>query len=222
MTTSCPDEESLIDYIEGRISGEDRFQIEKHISDCPTCLEELVVTSGLLHDRHRFELDPVPNAVTEAAVNLVSRRGDRSIGRFIEKMKRSMNKLSDDITDRMQLIPWGRMQPVPIRGDGRFAAEDLVSIQVTFKEIKAQIEIEKTAPEKTQIRVKLEEAVKLRKAVRITLKKDEREMASYLLEGASVLFEDISFGHYSISMADDDVNLGIYRFEIKDTRHGQK
>jgi hypothetical protein len=220
MKTSCPDEEMLVDYIEGRISGESRYQIEKHISDCQACLEALAVTSGLLRDSDRFELDPVPNAVTEAAVNLVSPGGGLSIGPFVEQIKRSMQKLKVGITDLIQLSLLQKWQPAPIRGSKRVVSEDLVSLQVDFKEIKAQIEIEKIAREKALIRVNLPEAAKLRKTVRITLKKSEREIASYLWEGTTVLFEDIPFGHYSIYLTDKNVDLGTYLFEIKESRDG--
>ena len=69
MKMTCPDEERLLDYLEGRLSEEDRSRVEEHLSDCERCLEALVVTNGLLRSRDRFELEAVPPEVTEAAVN---------------------------------------------------------------------------------------------------------------------------------------------------------
>ena len=91
-----------------------------------------------------------------------------------------------------------------------------------FKEIETEIEIEKIGAGKAHIRVKFPEAYKPREAIRVTLKKGRREIASYLLDGAYVLFENIPFGHYGISLAENGMNLGTYLFEIKETRHGRR
>lgn len=222
MKIPCTDEERLADYLEGRLSEEDRPQIEEHLSDCQTCLEGILVINGLVRDKGRFELDPVPAKVTEAAVHLVTSESAISSGSLIEKLKRSVKNLGSRISDVLWLRPWGRWRLAPIRGSKTAVSEDLVCLRVPFKEIGAEIEIEKTRDNKAHIRVKLPEANKSRKALRVTLKKGEREIASHLLDGAYVLFEDIPFGHYSISLAEDDVSLGTYLFEIKETCHGKR
>ena len=222
MKMPCPDEERLLDYLEGRLSEEDRSQIEEHLSNCDTCLEGLVVTNGLVRGRVSWELDPVPTRVTDGAVHLVTSQRALSHGSWMEKLGQSVKDLGSRMSDLYRLKPWGRWQLAPIRGSKTVASEDLVCLRVPFKEIETQIEIEKTGTGKAHIRVKLSEANKHRKAVRITLKKGEREIASYLLDGTYVLFEDIPFGHYSISLAENGMSLGTYLFEIKETRHGRR
>ncbi len=222
MKMPCPDEERLLDYLEGRLSEEDRSQIEEHLSNCDTCLEGLVVTNGLVRGRVSWELDPVPTRVTDGAVHLVTSQRALSHGSWMEKLGQSVKDLGSRMSDFLRLKPWGRWQLAPIRGSKTVASEDLVCLRVPFKEIETQIEIEKTGTGKAHIRVKLSEANKHRKAVRITLKKGEREIASYLLDGTYVLFEDIPFGHYSISLAENGMSLGTYLFEIKETRHGRR
>jgi hypothetical protein len=102
------------------------------------------------------------------------------------------------------------------------ASEDRVCIKVSFRDIKTEIEIEKAGEDKAHIRVKPDLAARDVEGIRVTLKKGDREVASYPLEGAYVLFEDIPFGHYSISLAKNGVLLGTYLFEIKDSGHGGK
>jgi hypothetical protein len=102
------------------------------------------------------------------------------------------------------------------------ASGDLVCLRVFFKEIETRIEIEKTGSGMARIRVIPHEAGKHIKALRITLKKAQKEVASYLLDGDYVLFEDIPFGHYSISLAKKGVQLGTYLFEVKETRHARR
>jgi|GEM_PF-1042754 len=222
MTKPCPDEETLVDYIEGRLSEEDRSQVEEHLSDCPICLESFVVTQSMLRERDRFESVAVPTEVTETAVNLVSGQKTLSPGYLMEKAKRSIAGLGSDMLNRLGVRPWARWQFAPIRGSKTVTSEDLVSLKVPIGEIETEIEIEKTAPGKALIRVRMDRAAKLGKGIRVTLKRGEREMASDLLDRDCLLFEDIPFGHYSISLIKDGVKLGEYVFEIRETRNGKR
>jgi len=222
MNKSCPDEEKLLDYLEGRLAEEDRFEVEEHLSDCQTCLDALVITTAMVKDEDRLALDRVPAEVTESAVQLVTSQCTKSCGALMEKIERSIKETFSKISDSLQLGPWARWQPVPIRGSRKAASDDLVCLRVPFKDIDTEIEIEKTGGNKAHVRVKLHEASKHREGVRVTLKAGEREIASCLFEDGSVLFEDIPFGHYSISLAKDGLQFGTYLFEIKETLHGGK
>ena len=223
MNKPCPDEEQLLDYIEGRLPEEDRLKMEEHLSDCHTCLDALVVTTSMVRDEGRIELDPVPAEVTESAVQLVTSQCTKSCGVLMEKVERSIKNTFSKISDSLQLGPWAGWQPVPIRGSKKVTSDDLVCLSVPFKDINTEIEIEKTGSNKAQIRVKLHEASKHKEGIRVTLKAGEREIASCLSDdGGCVLFEDIPFGHYSISLAKDGLQFGTYLFEIKETLHGRK
>jgi hypothetical protein len=220
MKMPCPSEERLADYVEGRLAGEDTSRLEKHLSDCETCLETLVVTNGLVRGRGLFQFDPVPGEVTESAVQLLARHRAVSYSAMMENLRQSVENWGKKISDFIWPRPWRKWQHATIRSSSRVASENLVRIRVPFKEIETEIEIEKTGDNKAHIRVRLSGPNKPRKPLRITLKQGEREIASYLLDRGDVLFEDTSFGHYGISLAEDDMRLGTYLFEIKENRHG--
>jgi hypothetical protein len=222
MKTACPNEERLADYLEGRLSEEDRYIVEKHLSECDICLEGLVVTNSLVRGRGRFDPNPVPDDVTEAAVRLVTSLSATTPRSLMEKLKGSIKNISSAISDDLRPSPWQRWQPSPVRASKTVASGDIVCLRVSFKEIETGIEIEKTGSGMARIRVTPREAEKHRKALRMTLKKAEREVASYLLDGDYVLFEDIPFGHYSISLAKKGVQLGTYLFEVKETPHARR
>ena len=58
--------------------------------------------------------------------------------------------------------------------------------------------------------------------IRVTLlDRNEREMASFLLSGGFVLFEDIPFGHYRLAFIRNGRRIGMYQFEIKDSSHAK-
>jgi hypothetical protein len=58
--------------------------------------------------------------------------------------------------------------------------------------------------------------------IRVTLKRDERELCSSLCNEGYVIFEDISFGPCKLIFEKDGVSLGTYSFHIKETVHGKK
>jgi anti-sigma factor RsiW len=64
MNRSCPDEEMFSDYIEGRLNDNDRSKIEEHLSECDTCLQEIVMANDLIRGAGNIKTDPVPAAVT--------------------------------------------------------------------------------------------------------------------------------------------------------------
>jgi len=220
MKNPCPHEESLMDYLEGRLSDGDRSQIEEHLSNCQACLEALVVAKAMTDDRDHLELEPVPKGVTQAAVDLVTNLCAKPKVAFTEKLRGSIRSTVSKITDTLQPGPLGVLQPVPIRSSSTVVCDDLVSVTVSFRGMKTEIEMEKAGDGKAHIRVKPLNPKKDAGTLRVNLKAGEREIASYLVEGAYVLFEDIPFGHYSISIVENGEELGAYLFEMKDSQDG--
>ena len=222
MKTVCPDEEMIADYLEGRVSHDERSEIEEHLSCCERCLDEFIVARNLVRGEDRFELDPVPSRVTQAAARLVSSEGLISFGTLRERFRRLIKGIYSRISDLFHLTPWGEWRLAPIRGSRRVVSKDLIHLRKTFKEIEAEIEIEKAGENKALIRVTLPEDARQGKRIRVTLKKGEREISSHLLNGGYALFEDIPFGHYSLTFFRDGVMLGKYLFNIKETRYGRR
>ncbi|MGA1841479.1 MAG: hypothetical protein ACMUIU_12715 [bacterium] len=106
-----------------------------------------------------------------------------------------------------------------VRSFKRKIVENLVSLRVPFGNIQTEVEIEKTGKDRACIKVNLPEAKRSEKALRITLKKNKREISSFLSDSKLILFEDIPFGHYSISLIEDEKKIGEYFFEIRETSH---
>jgi len=210
---SCPDEEMIADYLEGRLSAEDKEAMDAHLSECELCLEELVIAGKAMKDT--AEAPAVPLSVTEAAVRLVAKQ---TTGAAEKSLKESIATYMERVSDYFRFsLPW-RWQHATIRSSKVESAPDLVVIRKVFKEIEAEIEIEKTGEDKAHIRVKADGREK--NGIRVTLKKGEREISSQLLSGDHVLFEDIPFGRYEIAFSTNGSELGTYTFEIRESRHG--
>jgi hypothetical protein len=222
MKRACPTDEMLADYLRGRLAEKEGFEMEKHLSDCTICLEELVIANSLFQGGDLSQLDEVPAQVTETAVRLVQDLDATVSDSLSEKFERAIKTLPTRISDFLNHKTWAELQPQPIRGSKRIVGKDLVLLKKTFKDIETEIEIEKMGENRAHIRVRLLPDDTSSQTIRVTLKEGDREIASYLAEGAQVLFEDIPFGHYSLTFASDGVTLGMCQFEIKETNSGRK
>jgi hypothetical protein len=222
MKRACPADELLADYLEGRLSEKKASDIERHLSSCDICLEELAVANSLLLGGHLTELESVPAEVTESAVHLICSQ-DWLVFKFLpERIERSLKELPTKIFDLLNHKSWGELQPQPVRGPKRKVGKDFVLLKKTFQDIDTEIEIEKIGDNMARIRVRILADDAVSQIIRVTLKKEDREIASYLAERSFVLFDDIPFDHYSLTFARDGSMLGIYHFEIKETQSGRK
>jgi Putative zinc-finger len=221
MKKACPPDEMLADYLDNRLPDKERSEVERHLTICGTCLDGLVIAKGLVGRQGGEESDPVPTAVTEAAVRLVQARGFEGSQPLPERIRETVRNLVNGISSSLPLDSWRSWGLQPIRGPKRISVKDFVRLRRTFQDIDAEIEIERTGEHKAQIRVRVLEAEKLKHPVRVTLKQGDREVASSLAEQGSVLFEDTPFGHYSLTLTGDGLALGTFVFEIKESRRGR-
>jgi hypothetical protein len=221
MKSPCPDEEMLADYLEGRLAADERPGLEEHVSECAICLEGLVVAGSLFHKEDFLELDEVPPEVTEEAVLLLQSHHSRASHPWPERFMRSIRDLSARLSESLGLKAWSDLSLQPVRSPKGTRAENPVQLRTIFQDMDVEIDMEKSGQDKANIRVKLLDRKVSRKMVRVTLKQGEREIASYLPHGGRVLFEDIPYGHYTVTFSDDGMMFGTYSFEIKETGHGR-
>ncbi len=71
MRTKCIREEVLMDYLEGRLSEKERSKSERHLANCDTCLEEVVVAGEMIRGTRHLELD----TANDSARRLYTRAG---------------------------------------------------------------------------------------------------------------------------------------------------
>lgn len=220
-------DEMLADYFEARLSDEDRIKMEAHLLECKTCLETLGVVNGIVRGAGRFQLDAAPEELTEAAVHLINSQASESCEPRIQMLKRfviglypykMMKNLCSGISE-FCTRPWAEWRLSSIRGSVQTISKDLINVRKRFDGIETEIKIEKTGHSKACIRVESPEYDRRKKTLRVTLKRDEREISSYLLNGGYALFEDIPFGHYNFVFVRDGAKIGTYFFEIKETCH---
>ena len=117
MKTPCPDEEILAGYLEKRLSGRERSEMEEHLAGCDICLQEVVVAGSVVRGGDGLKLNPAPSGVTRSPVRLVSDRSPVSSGSPKRKLKRFFDNLCSRISDYFHPAPWGEWGLAPIRGE---------------------------------------------------------------------------------------------------------
>lgn len=214
MTTRCPNEETLHDYLEGNLPTGMREQIEDHLSQCDTCRELIAVFDSVLYLGETPDMVSVPDHVTEKALagvrGLERKTLSGLIGRSLHQVRHGMRQ-------------WGRkiewffgQEPVLVRS-AQTAAEDVVQVTKILAGMDACIEIEKCGDAKACIRVDLFSTENTPPSVRVTLKAGDREVASCLSTGSPALFEDITFGAYVLTFTRQGKHIGEYAFELRES-----
>ncbi len=212
MKKQCPDDEVLADYMEGRLSAEKRLILEAHLSDCDVCIENLVIGKSVARNMEQFELESVPHYITSSAMRLV----DDLNTPLIERTGRVAKKICSKISDFLAPDFWSSQAVSAIRGGrGETVSDNCEPVIKNFNGIKTKIEIEKSlnAQEHTTIKVSLLPDQHITFAdIRVSLKKGDRELSSFLLNNGYTLFEEIPPGEYQLVFTKDGFSIGKYIF----------
>lgn len=218
MKIICPQEELLADYLEDRLGIEERSGIESHFSACPRCLDELLIANSITQNRENLAADPVPEHVTEAALNLVAKLASRPQDAYKPRSYQFFNIIYDRISEHIKLMKYNKNRFAPVRGSRRSESSDYYRVRKMFKEIVAEIEIEKAGHQIAAIRVTLINGFDIENDFRVTLRNSHnRESASHRISGKFAIFENIPFGHYSLAFMQNGKKIGTYSFEIKES-----
>ena len=214
MAKQCPDEETLIDFLQNRLPDRQRARIEDHLADCFDCREQVGTWIALDWEDPLTAVEPVPPAVTQKALDVVSKLTPGTFPSWL--LERTRRLVAQGMAAIEQLANGQGAQPVAVRGEQAAVSDYVIQRRKTYGDLDLCIEIEKCGTRQALIRVAGAEAPPLAAPVRVALCKAQREVASMLLDDAPVVFEEISFGFYALVFMRSGVKLGEYLFELTD------
>lgn len=250
MKRSCPNEEKLGDYLEHRLGAKEKARVEAHLSECDQCLEDIVVTRGLVTNEARIELESAPDSLIQKAAALSNSKsketvspgsvagsyrnfffhpltyasppegGEGGVRGLTGKLEQSLKRLPQKLRGLFDPARWEQWRLAPIRSSRENVSRNLIRVRKVFRGLEAEIEIEKTGENRAKIRITIGNIDKNERAIRVSLFRGEREVCSNSLIGGYVLFEDIEFDHYSLRFYLDKRLMGKYLFEIKESSSG--
>lgn len=208
---SHPDEETMVCFLEDRLSGQEKEQIIAHLIGCEECME-LIATQlrlTLLEDRR------VPEELFSAVKNLVS-AGENKIQpleiilKFKEKFLEIINTTGDCLVGQ-------ELMPLPVLRSRKLKDfKDEVTILKDFKDIRVEAKVEnKAGAFNLTVTVKEKISQKFIQDLRITLLKDNLELESYHTDLGKVTFEHVLLGKYTVEISTIEEKLASILLDIK-------
>lgn len=211
MRNRCPNEETLTDFLEGRLSGRQQARVESHLAACADCRDQAGVYLQLTHPGPDTGPAEAPDYLTDKAVRLVTGLADEESSRTLFQGARRWAARGIALLE--QLTPTNGLQPVPVRGAEATPSERRISRQKQFDNVSVTIEIERSDDDLALIRV-LNTGKTAGPPLRVALIQADRDVASMTLAADPIVFDDIAFGIYTLAFFRSGAVLGQYRFEI--------
>ncbi len=218
MKNTCPQEETIADYLQGSLSDEQKIKLETHFSDCKICLDELAALKIIGVAYNKDKQGKVSEKLVQNIMDLIRNRNSSKILSVVRQIKRSATHMLLETSDYLNAFFGVPPRLQPVRGPEKIIFRDLIRVNLDFQEIKTMIEIEKINDQHVDIRVTIMKDVKNNDNLRVTLRKKDRDLLSYLLDpGGTKVFSHIPYGCYAMVFSRNGKNIGIYPFEIKET-----
>jgi hypothetical protein len=216
VMTSCPDEQTLCDFLAGALPEATGREVERHIARCAACALTLVEAADLQSDHLPSDAADVPDSVLRAALSLIPAPEQARPGALLwRRLKRGAAALWQDSAE---LFMFRQPECIYVRGSKKVLSKNLVAVEKVFKAVKLNLEIEKISQGSSNIKVVASEPEggALLHGVRICLHGGGRELASCMTDGGEALFEHIAFGDYLLAAWRQADKLGEVRITIQE------
>jgi len=192
--TECLELTQILQYLENRLSLEQKEDIESHLVNCSSCREEVILAAQVFNDKKYSRWD---------TVNELSRP------------KLSMNKfyaVLEDMAAFFKNIMSFRIQEPAyalVRGDQNKIPDTVQhkSLTKTFHGLKVEFFLERVIPPMVDIRINLYDIVLSSEKTRLILQREDGKFEGRYYE-SSVIFDDIPYGCHQLLIEQGDSNIG--------------
>jgi hypothetical protein len=217
----CPDDETLVDFLEGRLSDEHRRSIDAHLVACTSCREQVAVCADVMNTTFLTDdMAQAPAPLTRKTLERVGSADNQKKPRGILTRTRRLLTAGLEKVERLTLRP--EAVPVVVRGSGKEGVENIIRRQKTFNQTTFIIELERTGPDQAVLRVfpdrETADCYQTTKGelLRVSLFRSDRELVSATVGKEPVVFEDIDFGAYVLTFVQHGEKIGEYAFEVNE------
>lgn len=209
-SSSCPNEETLACFSEGKLSDSESKAIQQHLISCPRCAE--IVS---LFCRRFTEEKDVPEFLIRRAKGLVSEKSFPNILDVVLVLKEKALQILGTTGD---IILDNQIMPLPVlrsRQITDFPQE--IRLIKEFNDIKLTLNIQKLDKDKIRVNLDLMHKISLMPlgGLCIVLLKDNQELESYEDVLGNATFDKVGFGRYIVQIMRKDKRIGSITLEIK-------
>jgi hypothetical protein len=203
----CPEENTLISYIEGVLGESDKEKVEQHLPECGDCLDLVLSYHKVREGEAREPVPEAPVNLMNKAMGLVTTK-DTGEGLFDIVLK--FAKETIEIITNPGNLGFHSAVPVPVRGEKSSISSNLITLNRTISGVESVVDVERVDEGLVNIRAvardsKSGEPVE---GLRISLFNPDREIASYIAQQGAVRFENLRFGKYVIKFKQQGEEIG--------------
>ena len=215
----CPSEETLAAFLDGGLAGPEEAEVREHLLECASCLEAARVVSRLPEDEAAGS-ERVPLKMLRRVMRL-----DPAQAGLLEVVVKFGQEVASVIRSTGEAVTYSKALPELARSGQQALSETLVTFAKVFPPFKAEVEVEKVKPDRSEITVRVKELEGSRpvRGVRVSMFVAGREMESYLAdEEGQVVFENVRFGKYQLNIVQTGKEIGKISLNMKgEGSHGR-
>lgn len=217
MSRECITEEELADYLEGRLPDPARARVEEHLDRCERCFVAASMANGVVRGADLSAYEPAPDEVTSRAIRTA--KGTRKGKLFGRAARELAEAVTGEVNDLLGRFSWNPLAPQAVRGYKKKLSEDMVVVRKRYASGSFEIQFEKRRNH-VCISVKTEEHPGPGR-VRATLLRENREVASHLIDGSTCQFDEIPFSDYTLQFKKNGEYIGEYQFDLREKSHAR-
>ena len=208
---SCPDESILGAFADGKLAEAGCDDLIRHLSRCPACFATVTALRDLAEHRENEEACRVPVASLERARKLdpCAQSALSVVVNFARGLAQVLSA-SEGVINGRAFSPAGAR-----RGESRAVSETLVTFSREFPPYQAEVDVEKTKPDRGEVTVTLLESGHPASGLRVTIFKKDDELESSMLDGGMAVFENLKFGEYRLEITRVGEPVGRIDLEMK-------
>jgi len=208
----CPAEEVLAGFLDGGLTGLEETAVREHLLECPSCLEAARIISRLAEDT-AAEAERVPVKLLRKVMRLDPAK--EGLWDIVIKFGQGVAEV---IRGAGEAVSYTRAIPEMVRSEKQAVSETLVTFAKVFPPYKAEVEVEKVKPDRSEITVRVRELEGARppRGLRVSMFAAARELESYLVDDeGQVVFENVRFGKYRLNIFQSGKEIGKISLNMK-------
>jgi hypothetical protein len=205
---SCPDDATLAALVEGRLTEADADRMLGHLARCSSCLAVVAVLR---------ELDPAQEADCRVPFSALerARKLDPAAKGVIEVVINFASGLAEVIRASGNVVNGFKHASESLRGESHAVSDTLITFSKEFPPYLAEVDVEKTKPDRGEITVKLIEEGQPARGLRVSIFDRDLELESAMLESGVAVFENLKFGEYHLEITRVGEPIGRITLEMK-------
>jgi len=235
---TCLTNDNILEYISGKMDKTKKLEIDKHLTTCKLCRDDLMLSNQLLKDPELYKKDKLSKVDAQKIINSLNLdMKNRSLCIPWQRIDKSRQYKFNDLKIRINsflsyLFPIQQAQFAvnqyayaksfrnPIKKNNELS---YIQLNKRFGNIYLIILFEKFEEDKyADIFIKLTQKSKNENNIRLILEKDsDGNIHSIPLIGQSKRFENLDFGNYKLTVKQHAIKKGELQFRVAEDGYNE-